>query len=87
MSTRLCNVNVVSISLAHYLLPNKTISSHLPAAKIGLIFDIALYCRAINAVSMYHVRGKRPVLRMRMYQNPSSYASLSAMEMMSSPQL
>ncbi len=65
MSTRLCNVNVVSISLAHYQLPNKTISSHLPAAKIGLIFDIALYCRAINAVSMYHVRGKRPVLRMR----------------------
>lgn len=65
MSTRLCNVNVVSISLAHYQLPNKMNSSHLPAAKIGLIFDIALYCRAINAVSMYHVRGKRPVLRMR----------------------
>jgi len=65
MSTRLCDVNVVSMSLAHYQLPNKTFSSHLPAAKIGLIFDIALYCRAINAVSMYHVHSKRPALRMR----------------------
>lgn len=70
MPTRLCNANVVSISLAHYQLPNKTISSHLPAANIELIFDITLYCRAINAVSMYHVRSKRPVLRMRYAPEP-----------------